>query len=81
MYPLTDFSKEKLRLLAELIQSRLTHEEACLKINDETSDDILGVKETLGKQYAATIQDLKEMNVWVLTALNVVKAEGIVTSN
>jgi ethanolamine ammonia-lyase large subunit len=79
MYNLTDFSIEELRLMAEMINSRMIYEEGCSKINRSYGDD--EVTRIIQTRYDATIAKLKEMNVRVLTSLQIVKERETVISN
>lgn len=83
-YPLTEMSESQLLLLAEMIASRLRFEERSSKFNQElpVADHIdVAVIERLDTKFSQTIKDLKELNVWVLTALQIVKDRETIQSN
>lgn len=81
MYPLTEFSESKLRLLNELIGSRLLHERKCAEFNLIIPDDNIETVARLAAKLDATIKDLEDMRTWVLTALQMVTTEEKLQSN
>lgn len=79
-YPLTDFSKEELSLLADMIHYRLEYEKGCAKHNIETYPDD-EVTRIIQGRYNANITRLRDMNVRVLTSLQIVKEKETTLSN
>lgn len=75
-FPLTDFSASKLLLLSEAINNLMEQQKGRSKANEEypeaPDDAIFNIKNEMRKEYADKITDLREMNVWVLTAFQIV---------
>jgi len=84
-FPLTDFSTSKLLLLSEAINNLLEQQKGRSKANEEypesPDDAIFNVKNEMRKEYADKITDLREMNVWVLTAFQIVNDRELKESN